>query len=144
MNHRYAYCSKDQDLDQDQEEMPLTPQVGCLTEDKLLSMDDTQTAHSFLSDSSLDGALDALKECEEEEERVGKTQQSLMEAADELGRSFIQESTREEQHELNNSEAGSHIKTESHIWDRDAEEQNEDLNKCELHLDITGLQRVKT
>lgn len=144
MNHRYAYCSKDQDLDQEQEEMPLTPLVGRLAEDKLLSMDDTQTAHSFLSDSSLDGALDALKECEEEAERVGTTHQSLLEAADELGSSFIQESpTREEQNERNYCEAGSHIKTESHIWDRDDEDQNEDLNQCELNLDIE-LQRVKT
>ncbi|XP_037831075.1 zinc finger E-box-binding homeobox 2 isoform X2 [Kryptolebias marmoratus] len=145
MNHRYAYCSKDQDLDQDQEEMPLTPLVGSLAEDKPLSVEDAQTAHSFLSDSSLDGALDALKEGEEEEERVGKTHRSLLEAADELGSSFIQESpTGEEQNERNDCEVGSRIKTESHIWDRDAEDQNEDLNKCELNLDITGLPRIKT
>lgn len=144
MNHRYAYCSKDQDLDQDQEEMSLTPLVGSLAEDKPLSANDTQTPHSFLSDSSLDGAFDALKEGEEEEEREGETHRSFLEAADELGGSFIQESPTGEEQNENHCEVGSHIKTESHMWDRDAEDQNEDLNKCELNLDITGLQRVKT
>ncbi|XP_051804770.1 zinc finger E-box-binding homeobox 2-like [Acanthochromis polyacanthus] len=158
MNHRYAYCSKDQDPDQDHEEMPLTPDVGNnlvgrLAEDTPLSMDDTQTPHSFLSDSSLDGGPDALKEEEEEEARVtdghmDEAHVGLSEAAEELGGSPIQKSPAGEngmQHERNSYDVGNHIdNNESHIWDRDTEDQNGDLDKCELSLDITELPRIKT
>lgn len=162
MNHRYAYCSKDQDPDQDQEEMPLTPGagsnlVGRLADETPLSMEDTQTPHSFLSDSSLDGAAEALKEEEEEEEdkeagasdgHVEESHLSLSGAAEELGGSTIQESPTGEngvQHERNSFDVGKHIDSaERQFWDRDTEEQNGDLDKCELSLDITDLPRIKT
>ncbi|KAI3369903.1 hypothetical protein L3Q82_024714, partial [Scortum barcoo] len=101
MNHRYAYCSKDQDPDQDHEEIPFNPGVGHnlggrLTDETPLSVEDIQTPHSFLSDSSLDGAAEALKEEEEEagvsDGQVMEAHVSLTGAADELGSSPIQES----------------------------------------------------
>ncbi|KAM4582571.1 zinc finger E-box-binding homeobox 2 [Fundulus diaphanus] len=151
MNHRYAYCSKDQDLDQDQEEMPLTPGagsslVGSLGEDKSLSVDDPHTAHSFLSDSSLDGVPDALKEGEEEEERVRKIHEGLLEEADELGSSPTEGSLTggsELENKLSNCERGNHINsTENRMWDRESEDQNGGLDKCEMDMDLTELPRI--
>ncbi|XP_030586078.1 zinc finger E-box-binding homeobox 2 [Archocentrus centrarchus] len=163
MNHRYAYCSKDQDPDQDQDEMPLTPGTGNslagrLVEDAPLSMDETQTPHSFLSDSSLDGAPDALKEEEEEEEEEGEARVcdghgeeadvSLSEPAEKLGSNPIQESCTGEngvQSESNRYDMGDHTDSkESHSWDRDTEDQNGNLDKCEVSLDLKELPRIKT
>ncbi|XP_014860046.1 PREDICTED: zinc finger E-box-binding homeobox 2-like [Poecilia mexicana] len=151
MNHRYAYCSKDQDLDQDHEDMPLTPGagsslVGSLGEDKSLSADDPHTAHSFLSDSSLDGAADTLKEGEEEEERVRKMHEGLLEEAEELESSPNEGSPTGEselQNKLINCETGNHINnTENQMWDRDTEDQNGGLDKCEMNMDLTELPRI--
>ncbi|KAL7407009.1 hypothetical protein ABVT39_001508 [Epinephelus coioides] len=162
MNHRYAYCSKDQDPDQDQEEMPLTPGVGSnlggrLADETPLSMEDTQTAHSFLSDSSLDGAAEALKEEEEEEEEdkeagvsdghMEEAHASLSGAAEELRGSPIRGPTGENgvQDERNGYDVGNHIDSaERQFWGRDTEDQNGDLDKCELSLEITDLPRIKT
>lgn len=151
MNHRYAYCSKDQDLDQDQEDMPLTPGAGSslvcsLGEEKSLSVDDPHTAHSFLSDSSLDGAPDALKEAGQEEESVEKVHGVLSEEAEELESSPNEGSpTRgsELQNKLINGERRNHINnTENQVWDRDTEEQNGGLDKCEMNMDLTELPRI--
>ncbi|XP_078105029.1 zinc finger E-box-binding homeobox 2 isoform X1 [Sander vitreus] len=156
MNHRYAYCSKDQDPDQDHEEMPLTPVAGGnfrghLANETPLSMEDSQTAHSFLSDSSLDGATEALKEDEEEEDKeagvsdghVGEAHASLSGAAEELGRSPIQESPTGENGVQNGYDVGNHIdNAERQFWGRDTEDQNG--NKCELSLDLTDLTRIKS
>lgn len=151
MNHRYAYCSKDQDLDQDHEDMPLTPGagsslVGSLGEDKSLSADDPHMAHSFLSDSSLDGAADTLKEGEEEEERVRKIHEGLLEEAEELESSPNEGSPTGEselQNKLINCETGNHINdTENQMWDRDTEDQNGGLDKCEMNMDLTELPRI--
>ncbi|XP_056462508.1 zinc finger E-box-binding homeobox 1-like, partial [Gadus chalcogrammus] len=80
MNHRYAYCSRDQEPDQDPDQdhdMPLTPDGTGTGSDfgaRLAagetppSLDDSQTPHSFLSDSSLDGGHVGLMSREEEEE----------------------------------------------------------------------------
>nr|XP_046239189.1 zinc finger E-box-binding homeobox 2-like [Scatophagus argus] len=156
MNHRYAYCSKDQDPDQDHEEMPLTSGVGNnlgvrLADETPLSIEDTQTPHSFLSDSSLDGTAEALKEEEEEEGKeaaVSEAHVSLSGAADELGGSPIQESPSAEngvQNERNSYDEGNHIDNgERQFWDRDTEDQNGNLDKCELSGDITDLPRIKT
>lgn len=160
MNHRYAYCSKDQDPDQDHEEMPLTPGAGNnlggrLTDETPLSMEDAQTLHSFLSDSSLDGAAEALKEEEEEEQEDkeaggsdGHAEEGLSGAAAELGGRPIQESPTGEngvQDERNGYDVGNHTDSaERQFWDRDTEDQNGDLDKCELSLDITDLPRIKT
>ncbi|KAM7422912.1 hypothetical protein PAMA_010783 [Pampus argenteus] len=159
MNHRYAYCSKDQDPDQDHEEMPLTPGAGINIGGRLvletpLSMEDTQTPHSFLSDCSLDGPPEALKEEEEEEEEDKEARDSHVEVAnmsllgEQLEGNRIQESHREEnreQNERNSCNVGNHIDSaESQLWDRDTEDQNGDLDKCELSLDITDLPRIKT
>ncbi|XP_074498739.1 zinc finger E-box-binding homeobox 2 isoform X1 [Sebastes fasciatus] len=159
MNHRYAYCSKDQDPDQDQEEMPLTPGAGGslggrLADETPLSIEDTQTAHSFLSDSSLDGAAEALKEEEEEEDvgvsdgRVEEAHVGLSGVVEELGGSPIRGSPTGEngvQNERNGYDVGNHIDdAERQFWDRDTEDQNGDLDKCELNLDITDLPRIKT
>ncbi|XP_077385650.1 zinc finger E-box-binding homeobox 2 [Festucalex cinctus] len=56
MNHRYAYCSKDQDPDQDHDDGPREP------------AEDTRTPQSFLSDASLDGASEAPKDDDEDRE----------------------------------------------------------------------------
>ncbi|XP_061584389.1 zinc finger E-box-binding homeobox 2-like [Cololabis saira] len=157
MNHRYAYCSKDLDQDQDQEEMPLTPGAGnhlggSLTEDAPLSVDDTQTAHSFLSDSSLDGALDALKEEEEEEDEeeeegdeVCEGHVSLSEVADKLRGNATKDSPtveNAEQNQTNSFNMDKHIDDEEN--NRDSEDQNEDLNTFEMNLEIKELPRIKT
>uniref|UniRef100_UPI0037E837B1 zinc finger E-box-binding homeobox 2-like n=1 Tax=Semicossyphus pulcher TaxID=241346 RepID=UPI0037E837B1 len=152
MNHRYAYCSKDQDPDQDQEEMPLTPGAGHnlggrLSDETPLSMEDTQTPHSFLSDSSLDGAAEILKEEEEEEEDkdagVSNGRVELSGVAEEMGGSPIQESPSGENGERNIYDVGNHTEsTERKLWD--SEERNGDLDKCELSLDLTDLPRIKT
>ncbi|MEQ2272983.1 hypothetical protein XENORESO_019099, partial [Xenotaenia resolanae] len=153
MNHRYAYCSKDQDLDQDQEEMPLTPGagsslVGSLGEDKSMSVEDPHTAHSFLSDSSLDGASDALKEGEEEEDSIRKIHKGLLEDEDELGSCTNEGSPTEGselQNKLSNYEAGNLINnTENQMWDGDTENQNGGLDKCEMNMDLTELPRIIT
>ncbi|KAG7267905.1 hypothetical protein CRUP_015588 [Coryphaenoides rupestris] len=82
MNHRYAYCSRDQEPDQDHDQdhdqdpdMPLTPGTGSdfgarLAGETPPSLGDAQTPHSFLSDSSLDGGHvgPLSREAEEEEE----------------------------------------------------------------------------
>ncbi|XP_032370369.1 zinc finger E-box-binding homeobox 2 isoform X2 [Etheostoma spectabile] len=152
MNHRYAYCSKDQDPDQDHEEMPLTPVAGSnfgghLANETPLSMEDTQTAHSFLSDSSMDGATEVLKEDEEEEDKeavvsdghVGEAHASSSGAAEELGGSPIQG----ENGVQNGYDVGNHIdNAERQFWGRDTEDQTG--NKCELGLDLTDLPRIKT
>ncbi|KAM9408177.1 zinc finger E-box-binding homeobox 2 [Pholidichthys leucotaenia] len=144
MNHRYAYCSKDQDPDQDQEEISLIPGVdsnlmGPLTEDTPLSMDENQTAHSFLSDSSLDG----LKEDDDEGLRgsdgnAEEAHVSLSEAAEDLRDEFIQESPtveNREQRERDEYDMGNNIDhTKSQLWDRDS--QTEALDMCDLSPDI--------
>ncbi|XP_056292807.1 zinc finger E-box-binding homeobox 2-like [Pseudoliparis swirei] len=157
MNHRYAYCSKDQDPDQDNEEMPFTPGAGRNMDETPLSMEDTQTAHSFLSDSSLDGAAEALKEEEEDEEEdkdvgvsdghVEKALVGLSAVAEELGGPPTLGSPRAEngvQNERNGYDLGNHIdKAERQFWDRATEGQNRDLDNCELSLDLTELPRIK-
>lgn len=151
MNHRYAYCSKDQDPDQDQEEMPLTPGagsslVGSLGEDKSLSVDDPLMTHSFLSDSSLDGAPDALKESEEKEERVQKIHKGLLEVTEDLrsspnGGSLTDGSNL--RNKLSNCESGNHInKAENQMWGRDTPDQNGGLDKCEMNMELTELPRI--
>ncbi|XP_062420166.1 zinc finger E-box-binding homeobox 2-like [Pungitius pungitius] len=164
MNHRYAYCSKDQDPDQDHEEMSFPPGAGRSPEGRLagetpLSMEDAQTAHSFLSDSSLDGAAEALKEEEEEEEEdndlgvsdahVDKAHVGLTGGAEELGdRCPVLGSPAAEngvQNEFNGYDVANRMdKAEGQFWDRDTEGQNGDLEKCELSLDLTDLPRIKT
>ncbi|KAK1902351.1 Zinc finger E-box-binding homeobox 2, partial [Dissostichus eleginoides] len=163
MNHRYAYCSKDQDQDQDPEEMPLTPGAGSSLEGRLsdetrLSIEYTQTAHSFLSDSSLDGAAEAFKEeeedVEEEEDKEAGVSDSheahvgLSEEAKELESSPIQGSPIREngvQNERNGYDVENHIdNAEREFWEQNMEEQNGDLDRCELSHDITDLPRIKT
>ncbi|XP_060899224.1 zinc finger E-box-binding homeobox 2-like isoform X1 [Labrus mixtus] len=164
MNHRYAYCSKDQDPDQDPEEMPLTPGAGNslggpLFDETPLSMEETQTPHSFLSDSSPDGAAEPLKEEEDEGEeekeagvsdhrRVEDSHLSVSGAAEELDGSPIQDSPRivnRAQQEGNIYDVRNHSEnTKRKLWDRDSAEQNGDLDQFELSLDITDLPRIKT
>ncbi|KAF3856554.1 hypothetical protein F7725_017277 [Dissostichus mawsoni] len=158
MNHRYAYCSKDQDQDQDPEEMPLTPGAGSslevrLSDETRLSIEYTQTAHSFLSDSSLDGAAEAFKEEEEVWKRRRIKRQELAhvglsEEAKELESSPIQGSPIREngvQNERNGYDVENHIdNAEREFWEQNMEEQNGDLDRCELSHDITDLPRIKT
>ncbi|XP_029006814.1 zinc finger E-box-binding homeobox 2-like [Betta splendens] len=134
MNHRYAYCSKDQDPDQDHDDMPFAPRPGSslgrrISDETRLSTDETQTPHSFLSDSSLDGAADALKEEDEDGRARGEEVQEPPE--------------HRYQHERNGSDGRSHAGgAESRTWD--ADEQSGESNKCEPSLDITDLPRIKT
>lgn len=114
-------------------------------------MEDTQTPHSFLSDSSLDGAVLKEEEEEEEDREAGVSEEahlSLSGAAEELGGSPIQESPTGEngvQTERNSYNVGNHTdNAERQFWDRDTQDQNGDLDKCELSLDITDLPRIKT
>ncbi|XP_041672568.1 zinc finger E-box-binding homeobox 2-like isoform X3 [Cheilinus undulatus] len=159
MNHRYAYCSKDQDPDQDQEEMPLTPGAGNglggrLSDEPLLSMEDTQTPHSFLSDSSLDGVVEEIKEEEEDKEtgvgdgRVEGESLKSSGAAEELERSPIRESpvrvNGAQKEEIIYDVGNNTENTERKLWDRDSGDQNGNLEKCELSLDLTDLPRIKT
>ncbi|XP_029357979.1 zinc finger E-box-binding homeobox 2 [Echeneis naucrates] len=157
MNHRYAYCSKDQDPDQDHEDMPFTPGAGNILGSRLtgevpLSMEDTQTPHSFLSDSSLDGAPEALKE-EDDDKEAGVSDGHVEEAHESLSGELLEGSpvrqspAREhgEQHERNSCSVGNHIDSgDRHTWDRDTEDQGGDLDKCELSLEIRDLPRIKT
>ncbi|KAM4613735.1 zinc finger E-box-binding homeobox 2 [Polymixia lowei] len=154
MNHRYGYCSRDQDPDQDPEEMPLTPGTGTdlggrLAGETPLSMEDTQTPHSFLSDSSLDGVPGALREEEDGEDKQDRPRDghakeghiSLSEAGGGLGlvSNLVQGSpSREngEQDEANIENDGA----ENHLWDKDAGEQNGDSDKYELSLDTADTQ----
>lgn len=134
--------------------MPLTlgpgnNPLGSLAEGTPLSADDNQTAQSFLSDSSLDGTLDVLKEEEEEGgDRVHEGNISLSEAADKLGSSAVKESSTVEdgvQNEKNSYNLEKHTDNrESHMYSRDTEDQNEDLNKYELNMEIKELPRIKT
>ncbi|KAK2915261.1 zinc finger E-box-binding homeobox 2-like isoform X1 [Channa argus] len=164
MNHRYAYCSKDQDPDQDHEDMPFTPGVGNnlghrLSDETPLSTEETQTSRSFLSDSSLDGAAEALKEEEEEEEEEEEGKEAGVSdgrdevahaslSSEQLEGSHVQESLSKENrdhHDQESCDVRNHIDSvESHTWNRDTEEPNGDLNKFELSLDITDLPRIKT
>ncbi|XP_010899255.2 zinc finger E-box-binding homeobox 2-like isoform X1 [Esox lucius] len=68
MNHRYAYCSRDQDQEGG-DELPLTPggstDPGHMSGGTTLSMEDTPV---FLSDSSLDGGIEGRLDVEDEEE----------------------------------------------------------------------------
>ncbi|XP_054641954.1 zinc finger E-box-binding homeobox 2-like [Dunckerocampus dactyliophorus] len=110
MNHRYAYCSKDQqDPDHDHEDLPREP---------ALSTDDTRTPQSFLSDASLDGASEAHKE--EEEDQDGRDEEDgdpvpAEESAD-----------------------------GAELWDGHQQDRNGDLDKCELSVDVTHLATIKT
>lgn len=158
MNHRYAYCSKDQDPDQDHEDMPLTPGAGINLGGRLaletpLSMEDTQTPHSFLSDCSLDGPPEVLKEEEEEEDKEARDQAHVEEANLSLLGEQVEDDTNQEsqgeesreKNERNSCNVGNHIDiAESQLWNRNTEDQNADLDKCELSLDITDLPRIKT
>lgn len=150
MNHRYAYCSKDQDPDQEHEEMPLTPGTGNILGGRLadetpLSVEDTQTPHSFLSDSSLDGAAEALKEMEEEEDKEAgvrdgqeeEARRSLSGATKEPGSQVVESPSGEngsqndrDSHNLSNLIDNA----EKHLSNQDTEEQNGDLDKCEPSL----------
>lgn len=140
MNHRYAYCSKDQDPDQEHEEMPLTPGTGNILGGRLadetpLSIEDTQTPHSFLSDSSLDGATEALKEMEEEEDKEA----GVTDGQEEEARlSQVVESPSGEngsQDDRDSHSLSNHIdNAEKHLSNQDTEDQNGDLDKCEPSL----------
>ncbi|XP_019716610.1 zinc finger E-box-binding homeobox 2 isoform X2 [Hippocampus comes] len=118
MNHRYAYCSKDQDPDQDHDDVPREPAA--------LSAEDTQTPQSFLSDASLDGASEAPKEDEEEQE----------------GRAEEEPVSRERRE--NESCTGGNRFDGVEVWKSHTQVQNGDLDKCELSLDITDLPRIQT
>ncbi|KAK7898960.1 hypothetical protein WMY93_019813 [Mugilogobius chulae] len=129
MNHRYAYCSKDQqDPDQDPDEMPLTPGTASSfngrlgeSEDTPMSLEETQTPHeSFLSDSSLDGAT---KEEEEEEEEMHR-----------IDEANVQRSPTGKCGEPNDSS-----EVESNAWD-----SNEVMDKCELKLEMKESPRIQS
>ncbi|XP_057703248.1 zinc finger E-box-binding homeobox 2-like isoform X1 [Corythoichthys intestinalis] len=118
MNHRYAYCSKDQDHDQDHNDLPREPTT--------LSAEDTQTQQSFLSDASLDGASEALKEDEDDQEERAEEEP-------------ISRETPEDR-----SCTGANHLDGAELWESQAQVQNGDLEKCELSLDITDLPRIQT
>lgn len=147
MNHRYAYCSKDQDPDQEHEEMPLTPGTGNILGSRLadetpLSIEDTQTPHSFLSDSSLDGATEALKEMEEEEDKEagvtdGQAEEARLSsfgASEELGGSQVVESPSGENGSQNDGDSHKLSNHTDNAENQDTEDQNGDLDKCEPSL----------
>lgn len=146
MNHRYAYCSKDQDPDQDQEEMLLTPGVGgsysgrlAEAEEAPMSLEDTQTPHSFLSDSSLDGALEPMKEEEEEELRIGEEVLEAPQARESPTGKCGEQNERNSCNVENDTDSAG-----SHTWERDTVEQNGDLDQCELKSELTQLPRIMT
>ncbi|XP_077582732.1 zinc finger E-box-binding homeobox 2 [Stigmatopora nigra] len=81
-----------------------------------LSAEDTQTPKSFLSDASLDGASEAPKEDEEDPDKRPR------------GEPVSQETP------LDGAE----------VWDHRPQVKNEDLEKCELSLDITDLPQIQS
>ncbi|XP_077429670.1 zinc finger E-box-binding homeobox 2 [Vanacampus margaritifer] len=114
MNHRYAYCSKDQDPEQDHDDVPREP------------AEDTQTPQSFLSDASLDGASETPKEDEEDQE----------------GRRRRSEESRERR-QVESCTGGNHLDGAG-LWGSHTQVQNGHLEKCELSLEITDLPRIQT
>lgn len=163
MNHRYAYCSRDQDPDQDPEELLLTPGTDPdlgghgASGTPPLSMEDTQTPHSCLSDSSLDGTPGGLREEEEEEERsrdggVEEPHMSLSGDGDggRLGLELVSGAAPEspprengEQTDRDSGQVGNHVgpnSVENHLWDRDTVEHNGDSDKYEWSLEATDSQ----
>lgn len=157
MNHRYAYCSKDQDPDQDQEELSLTSGAGNnpgipLADTIPPSSEDTQTPHSFLSDSSLDGAAEVVKEEGEEEDKEARVTESQLAqlgssgSAKELGGSHIPELSsgeNESKNEGNNYDTGRHTDNAKRKFS-DTEDQSRDLDKCNESLDMMDLTRINT
>ncbi|XP_068171814.1 zinc finger E-box-binding homeobox 2-like isoform X2 [Antennarius striatus] len=154
MNHRYAYCSKDQDPDQDNDELPLTPGTGNnlggrFADETPLLMDDTQTPHSFLSDSSLDGAAEALKEEEEEEDKEagvsnGQEEEPCLSLTGVVEEHTTQQSPSAEK-ERNGYDLGCHVhNAERQLRAQNTKEQNGDLDKCDMNLGIKDLARIKT
>ncbi|XP_068598147.1 zinc finger E-box-binding homeobox 2-like [Brachionichthys hirsutus] len=152
MNHRYAYCSKDQDPDQDNEELPLTPGTGDnlggrFADETPLLMEDTQTLHSFLSDSSLDGAAEALKDEEEEEDKeagVSNGQEEEPRLAGVAEARTAQQSPSED-NERNGYDLGClhDHDAKRQLWEQNTKDQNGDLDKCDLNLSIKDLARIK-
>ncbi|XP_061642231.1 zinc finger E-box-binding homeobox 2-like isoform X2 [Phyllopteryx taeniolatus] len=118
MNHRYAYCSKDQDPDQEHDDVPPEPAA--------LSVEDTQTPQSFLSDTSLDGASEAPKEDEDDQE--GRAEEEP-----------VNQETRKDE----SCTGGNHFHG-AELWESHTQVQNGDLDKCELSLDATDLPRIQT
>ncbi|XP_072769005.1 uncharacterized protein [Nerophis lumbriciformis] len=116
MNHRYAYCSRDQqDPDQDHRDQRDPDQDHRDQRDQDHddpNGEDTRTPRSFLSDASLDAASEAHRE-EEEDGRDGEP----IPAEDSGGRE----------------------------WGRlQQQERNGDLDQCQLGVDVTHLATIKT
>ncbi|CAB1353239.1 unnamed protein product [Coregonus sp. 'balchen'] len=148
MNHRYAYCSRDQEQE-GVEEPPLTPggstDLGHVARGTPLSMEDTPM---FLSDASLDGGIGgrADEEEEEEEDETDETKGGHMKEACslsgsgsgeglglELCSSLVGNERDREQVDRDNGEGeSSGLETyrleNNHHWDRDVLEQNGDQN----------------
>lgn len=148
MNHRYAYCSRDQEQE-GVEEPPLTPggstDLGHVSGGTPFSMEYTPM---FLSDASLDGGIGgrAHEEEEEEEDETDKTKGGHMKEACTLSGSGSGEglglelcsspvgNERDRQHvdrdngEGENSGQETYRLENNNHWDRDALEQNGEQN----------------
>lgn len=157
MNHRYAYCSKDLDPEQDQEEMPFSTGAGGLPRNPLIdaiphASEDTYTPHSFLSDSSLDGATEALKEEEEDEYKEGGVSNGQLEEAlgprTELGGGQVREfpsGGNKSEHERNSYDEGHNIDAEERNFsDGETEVLTGDMDQSKASLDRSDLTRNKT
>ncbi|XP_058488545.1 zinc finger E-box-binding homeobox 2-like [Solea solea] len=158
MNHRYAYCSKDQDPDQEHEEMPFTPRAdgvlaGRLADEAPLSVEDAQTPHLFLSDSSLDGATEGFKEEEEEEEEEEEGKEAgvgdghVEEANEDLSGELLEDFTvhGSPTRERDTCDVGNQVDdVDGDMWDKGTEEQSGNVDKYEPSPDVTHLPNIKT
>ncbi|XP_011612441.1 zinc finger E-box-binding homeobox 2-like isoform X2 [Takifugu rubripes] len=156
MNHRYAYCSKDLDPEQEHEELPFSTGPGGLLRNPLTdtiphSSEDTHTLNSFLSDSSLDGATEALKEEEEGEYKEGGVSDGQVEEAlgpvKELGGRHVQEPPsggNQSVNERNSYNEGQCVDDEKRDFsDRETEEQLGEVDKSKMSLGPSDLTRNK-
>lgn len=137
--------------------MPFSTGAGGLLRNPLIdaiphSSEDTHTPHSFLSDSSLDGATEALKEEEEEEYKEGGVSNGQLEEArvpvKELGGGQVRESPsggNESEHERNSYDEGHHIDAEKRNFsDGETATLSGDMDKSKESLDRNDLTRNKT
>lgn len=134
--------------------MPLTPGAGNslgshLALEPPLSLEDDQTPHSFLSDSSLDGAPEALREegDDEEDKEAGDDEVHVETTNVSLSGVNLEGNSNKSPQKENEEENDRNSCTDEAVsahWGGHTEDQNGDLDKCELSLDNEDLPRIKS
>lgn len=137
--------------------MPFSTAGGGLLRNRLIdaiphSSEDMHTPHSFLSDSSLDGATEALKEEEEEEYKEGGVSNGQLEEAlgpgEELGGGQARASPsegNESEHDRNRYDEGHHVDgKKTNFSDGESEAGSGDMDKSKASVDRSDLTRNET